>query len=220
MPEKKFALCLSGHMRAWQECLPFWQPLVEKCDVYISTWDEDVDAYRSAYNPVELVVESFDDKQRIFRDATTEYREWGKELPYRDKMTDYYSLYYKIWHCYSLLKRNYDVVIRSRPDLTMERIPEEIWNPNPESIYTIITPTGWDGGAGERFVNDTFFSGNHNTMTKACSLHENFSNLYSQLKEQNDLSGFFNAHVLLHEHLKSQNINQIQLSVPFELHHK
>lgn len=219
----KIAICLSGHMRNFRRTEHFWRPLLNLADIYISTWDggdsrsgqinhAELDAF---YHPKALVVDSFSQMHERFRAEMADSIEWASpiwNLFDSSRMIGFCSFYYKMWHCQSLLQQEYDIVIRSRCDVTVNVSPIDPLNssiPASNAVITILRPTekNWGGcSSPDRYVNDVFLVADQLTMNRVCNVYNNLPRLYEQARRLNDVEGYMNPHALLSEHLKLEAV--------------
>lgn len=125
----KVALCLSGNMRTYIECFPYLKTHlldIYMPHIYIHTWNSlgcgqrgdykhistDIYSINSLYNPKSMVVEPL--------------KNWKDRLDYKLhpgvlSHASVWGMYYGINKCNSMIKENYDIVIRCRPDLLFDR---------------------------------------------------------------------------------------------------
>ncbi len=142
----KIALCLSGHMRKFEQIAPSLR-FLPACDVFIHTWDKlgyasnyktdsalnstNIDKIKKLYNPAQLVVEN----SSFINELIAECNQYAPHLIGVPKPLGHMaSMFYKIYAANELRKRHemeagikYDWVIRSRPDLLFHgdtRLPE------------------------------------------------------------------------------------------------
>lgn len=224
----RIALCLSGHLRMFRETEAFWRPLINRCDVYISTWNTvdksneviDEEEIRSFYNPVKLVIEPFEEAQARFRHMAEPYLAWLNTLDasFRTQynIVNTISMYYKFWHCQSLVQKEYQLVIRSRSDVVLSFIPLLFFRARPNKLNTMILP----GERRERFLNDLCFSADSETMNVVCDLYAHIPHIYQQAQEHDDPLRLFNPHTLLYEYLQQKGVGPIKWTIPHHIHTK
>lgn len=171
----KVALLLSGQMRNADEVFPkFKTNLLDRydIDVFISTWDSP-NVYDSVklFNPIAIDIENYeagfaDRFKNIVKDD-----EWKLET--NANLVSACSMWYKTMRVHSLLEdRNrwfgeYDVVIKSRPDILIEE-PIELIKPSDSTIYI---PKGWDWSEG---IGDLMAYGSNKAMKDYCTLFYDF----------------------------------------------
>lgn len=138
----KIALCLSGHLRKFEQTFPalhFHFLKDHDCDVFIHTWDQlgysspfktdtvagftksKMSQIENLYKPKKIVVESSD----FFNDLKEMAREYAPHLIDLPKPVYHMSaMFYKMYACNEIKNYyekknniNYDWVIRARPDL-------------------------------------------------------------------------------------------------------
>jgi len=209
----KVALILSGHMRGYKHTFnDFNKHLLSKYDVdtYISTWDIygwwsassnldksldmiDIDEVRNYYNPIALNVETYHNfDERFSNEAKTPlYHNALKNQEIRIQNT--LSMYYKIQDSIKLFKntnKDYDIVIRTRPDLVMDR-----------DYVSISQSVKIDGGYGfgGRGIGDLFYMGMPIQIEALSDVYDSIPNIIKETQ-------YFCPHVILEQHLKNKQI--------------
>lgn len=225
----KIAICLSGHMRHFRRTEHFWRSLLNLADVYISTWDNsntnsherinhaELDAF---YHPKALVVDSFSDMHARFTVELAEPLKWAASVGQDLRIINYCSMFYKMWHCQSLLQETYDIVVRSRCDVTLPTAAAPAPDLFPNTVLTILRPTETNyGGCSSpaRYVNDVFLMADQPTMDRVCNVYHNLPRLYEQARQRNDIEGYFNPHALFSEHLKLEAVEVKPFLSEFDL---
>lgn len=172
------ALLLTGHMRCWEKVFPNTKHhLIDKYnpDVFIDTWDSeaywdphsvkgitdsgpklDIDAVRSAYKPIYLNVEKFEDYELNFSNRAQEYKNFY-HVP-----KNQISMWFKVGrgllaieHNMLLTGKTYDLVIRMRPDLLFnESLPEF----DPNKFYTLGFKNHMGQGTSDMLQVGNFFT--------------------------------------------------------------
>lgn len=177
----KIAVCLSGHMRKFQETLqPFNAHFLSKydCDVFIHTWDRM--GYGSAYktdqtldsthNHLSTIERLYKPKKLIVEDSSfvNELKAQGNlyapHLINEPKHVGHMaSMFYKIFACNEIRKQyeiesgtQYDWVVRSRTDLMFHAPVHLPVDKTPGRIYVPQSRPDW--------VNDQFAVGQSNEM--------------------------------------------------------
>jgi len=135
----KVAICFAGLPYYIKQNKRYWQEVIEKydADVYASLWDEEnvyqegdtIQAFKEAYKPLKLEVESQKAFTNSFASINQEYLSspeyFNKSMDFAHKSGRIYSMLYKIWRANILASskgRSYDVIVRaetcsSYPDL-------------------------------------------------------------------------------------------------------
>jgi hypothetical protein len=169
----KTAIVLTGHMRCWQQVFPnFKERIIDRYknpDIFIHTWKDeawwapqegakgfvegtpniDIQGVKAHYNPVEMVVEDFDEYLPIFESRTGDF----PNFYHRPK--NIMSMFYKIGAGLNLLENHvlktgteYDLVIRMRPDMILhDYLPAFDLN----KFYTLAHRNHMGGGTGDMF---------------------------------------------------------------------
>src|SRR5579885_2523691 len=149
----KIAVCLSGHLRKFEETFPLLQKHLLNhydCDIFLHTWDKMgyvsrykgdarsdetlkyIEAVQALYKPKKIVVESSSFVEELKRQGD----EYAPHLRNEPKHVGHMaSMFYKIYACNELKNKyvretgtKYNWVIRCRPDLLFHNkidIPSE-----------------------------------------------------------------------------------------------
>jgi hypothetical protein len=171
----KVCLLLSGQMRNANETyLSFQSNLLERYDVdtFISTWDSpNVYDMVKLFNPIAVDIEDytiqFSDK---FKDIV---KNDEHKLESNANLVSACAMWYKTMRVNQLRNNyerwfgNYDVVIKTRPDIVIEQ-PIELIKPIGN---TICIPKGWDWSDG---VGDLMAYGQRDVMNDYCNLFYDF----------------------------------------------
>ena len=187
----KVCLLLSGHMRNSEEVFPYFKSnLLDRYDVdtFISAWDSSTiyvhtpKIYENIklFKPVAFEIENYEAGfQQIFSDKVknNEYK-----LETNANLVSAYSMWYKTMRV-NQLKNNhtnneYDIVIKTRPDIKIEN-PIELIEPNHNTIYI---PKGWDWSEG---IGDLMAYGKTNVMDAYCDLTYDFRDITDKLDRIN-----------------------------------
>lgn len=191
----KIAVCYSGFIRIFKELVDSHvEHLLSKfdCDVFLDSWntygngghklkyeaDEndlisegDIQEIINKINPVEYNFEDYSVMEAYFKDMEKDYYEGH---PYARNIL---SMFYKIKTCNQMvLNQNkvYDAVLRLRCDhqFTDNFNLTEL---NENTIYT-----NGVGAWSDQIVNDQFFYGKQEVMTKATSTYDKLDGLYKR----------------------------------------
>lgn len=156
----KIALCLSGHLRKFEETYPSLKTyILDKydCDIFISTWDQmgyscafKTDAnlnstslrlseVENLFKPKKIVVES----SSFVQELMTQGDQYAPHLIGQPKHVGHMaSMFYKIFAANEIRKRyqldsgiQYDWIIRSRPDLIFHAPVIMPLDKNPGRVY-------------------------------------------------------------------------------------
>jgi hypothetical protein len=99
------------------------------------------------------------------------------------------SQYYKLKRCFDLVVGDYDLVIRVRPDIKLDKIPDNI-DPNriylPSMVYT--TESAIISG----MINEMFYISNMENMKKICGLYDVFEEMWNQNDAYGERMSFLN----------------------------
>ena len=218
------ALCFSGHLRNFDKCISNIKqniivPLSEisNIDTFLSTWNTkncrvekteiDLSLVKSELTPVQIEVE----EPKLFNTNSTDFLNYPKYSS-PDTCSNAISMWYKAYKSYRLLEqyainnnKNYDVVIRIRPDATyhqkidLDLIFESITN---NSVYMPI----WHGKYEPvtRQMMDQFAFGSTSVMKIYFSVFENINNLLNRAGAVHTGEG------LLFEQIKDLNIKRFE----------
>jgi FkbM family methyltransferase len=196
----KVCLLLSGQLRNAKETYPhFKKNLLDKydVDVYISTWQsEHIQQIIELYKPVSVDIENYEFGFEEKWDTIT--KDEIHKLEKNSNLVSCISMWYKtmkvnrIRNDYQkLMGIQYDVVIKTRPDIKLEE-PLELSQFNQNTLYV---PYGWDWFYG---INDLMAWGDESIMNSYCNLFYEFSNLVSRLDR-------INPERLLKEYIKNNS---------------
>lgn len=141
----KVALCISGHLRTFEQTFPALQEYVldaYDCDIFISTWNDS--GFADSSNEAENTDDVLDRARRLYHPLRMESEVWAEVCPqwgdleflnarrrsdaYPDRIL---GMWYKIWRA-NELKRAweqqhgfvYDVVVRTRADVLHFETPQ------------------------------------------------------------------------------------------------
>ena len=177
----KVALLLSGNMTDWTvHYVYFKRYLLDHydIDVFISTWKgykvDEIEGVRpvNTYNPITFDVQDY---ERGFENTWSKITEPFEVIKEKNtNLNNCMSMWYKTQRVnelkneyQSLIGVNYDLVIKTRPDLKLEkRVVLE--KPKKNTLYI---PKGWDWSEG---INDLFAYGNSKVM-------DVYSDLFSRI---------------------------------------
>jgi hypothetical protein len=172
------AVVLTGHMRCWEQVYPnFKEHIVDRYnpDVFIHTWGDeaywdphsqagivedapeiDNEAIIETYKPIDFVVEDYNDHKEDFAKRAEFYTNFY-HVP-----KNIVSMLYKLGSGVLMLEdhmfktgKQYDLVIRMRPDLTFnEPLPDF----NPQKFYTLGYRNHMGQGTSDMIQVGNFFS--------------------------------------------------------------
>ena len=187
----KVCLLLSGHMRNSEEVFPYFKSnLLDRYDVdtFISVWDSSAiyihtpKIYESIklFKPIAFEIENYEAGfQKVFKDIV---KDGENKLETNANLVSACSMWYKTMRVNELKNRHtnnqYDIIIKTRPDITIEQ-PIELINPIDNSIYI---PKGWDWSQG---IGDLMAYGDTNMMDRYCNLFNNFKDIIDKLDKIN-----------------------------------
>lgn len=224
LKDLKVALCISGHMRTFENNFPSVQEHILSqlnCDVFIHTWDtlglsyrpldnnlqktNDVELYNKLnkfFNPKKIIIEPRREFEitHLMRNRLEQGRDIHGML----------AMFYKIEACNNLKKEyeknnniKYDIVIRFRGDIFMGA-PLPI-NKGFNKNYLYIPTYGHFGG-----LCDQLAFGSSEVMDK-------YSSLYSNIQNHLETGAVFNPEKILHYHVLNSNIPTSKVYVKFLL---
>ena len=182
----KVCLLLSGQMRNADEVFPLFKSnLLDRYDVdtFISTWDSpNVYDLVKLFNPIAVDIE----------DYTIQFTEKFKDIVKDDEhkletnanLVSMCAMWYKTMRVNQLVINHskwfgeYDIVIKTRPDIRIEQ-PIEFIKPNSNTIYI---PKGWDWSEG---IGDLMAYGDVKTMNDYCTLFYDFKPIIKEMNKIN-----------------------------------
>jgi hypothetical protein len=178
----KVCLLLSGQMRNANETYKSFETnLLDRYDVdtFISTWDSpNVYDTIKLFNPIAVDIEDytiqFSDK---FKDIV---KDDEHKLETNANLVSACAMWYKTMRVNQLRNNyerwfgEYDVVIKTRPDIIIEQ-PIDLIEPNNNIIYI---PKGWDWSEG---VGDLMAYGQRGIMNDYCNLFYDFKYLIREM---------------------------------------
>ena len=211
----KVAIVLTGHMRCWPVVFPnFKQHFIDryKPDIFVHTFSDegywvpqegrmgihegspliDEKAIRDAYNPVEMVVERFEDLEPVFAKRVVPFTN------YYHRPRNIISMFYKMGSGMNLLEQHmmktgakYDMVFRMRPDMILHEPMPDL---HPNYFYTLAHRNHMGGGTG-----DMFQIGSLRNVQKFCNIGMYLEELYGQL-------GLLCPHTFSEQHIRNLNL--------------
>lgn len=233
----KVALILTGHMRCWKEAYDnTWDRIISRwdADVFIATWDNvgywtspendpenlginkhspmlNVNDVIAAYEPKEIRVFNQEFYKEQFEKEAEWFQPYCKEIRAKNVLSQFFlqgvGMRDDIGHY-----REYDMIIRMRPDMILhDQLPEL----DPNFIYTINHPNHNGMGTG-----DMFLAGSPNVIE-----HMWLRYLPQNLKQQTKAMNRFCPHILteqavsviglrLNKHHKKMNISKTLVHTP------
>lgn len=246
----KTALCLSGHMRSYKYT---WENLYHNiikplnCDVYISTWetrdhtdygyygDRNDDNFIFLKNKKEIKRVEFEDQKEILEQKINPLIK-KNNIPLESsgaKSLSMLNMWYKIKKSFEMLEGEYDLVIRSRPDLIygfddnftlssnitnltfdvqklnlppLNGMAHNLKKYNPHKDTTIIG--GYGGGSWGGGIPDIFAMSSYKNM-------KYYSYLYDYLIPYYKMGVKFHPETMLKYHLERKNIELNYLDYKF-----
>lgn len=201
----KIAVCYSGGLRTFKKCYQQNHEVISKLgdvDYYISTWEkpcytkvarfDDVLAingttiYDDLLSPDEKVtygylnsLMKFSGKAIHSMETMDRIIEPSRELPWHIMSpARLYCQYFQMAYCFYELvpKDHFDIVIRLRPDVTIEKLPEI----DPEKIYiNHMTYPGCPAVETDS-INEMIYVSNYDNMKKICKIYENIPDLWNK----------------------------------------
>lgn len=153
-------------------------------DVYISTWHSP-NVYESVklFNPIAFDIENY---EAGFENMFKNIVKWDEyKLETNANLISICSMWYKTLRAYQLKQNrdmwfgsNYDVIIKTRPDVVIEE-PIEIVRPLENTIYI---PKGWDWSDG---IGDLMAYGGNKVMHDYCTLSYDFKMVIREMEKIN-----------------------------------
>lgn len=198
----KVALCYSGNFRTFNECslnhYQFFKNISDEIDIYFSTWS-DIKYTLNLNDPKHFFCKNrISENEKITENLIRQYipQNWQiKSIKIQDYNTvsnfiwKNYNLkeknllyqYYKIKDCFDNLDRsqNYDLIVRIRPDITLnklvlkDRIIEEV--NNKKIIFN--TNVWYNYPFSNRDINEMLWISNYDLMEKSAKIFDNFSKI-------------------------------------------
>jgi len=152
-------------------------------DVFISTWDSpNVYNLIKLFNPIAVNIEDYTIQfTKKFKDIV---KEDEFKLETNANLVSACAMWYKTMKVNQLMINHskwfgeYDIVIKTRPDIRIEQ-PIEFINPNSNTIYI---PRGWDWSEG---IGDLMAYGNVKTMNDYCTLFYEFKSIIKEMHKIN-----------------------------------
>lgn len=219
----KVALILTGHMRCWRQVWPYLKAqFIDRYtpDVYVSTWSDegwwrpnstrgfneespilDVEEFKKLYNPVDMEVEEYKDVEEYLESIALRYDH------YIHKPKNVISMFYKIAKGFELVEKSgkeYDLVIRMRPDLVFNHMLEQL---DPSRFYTTHHPNYYGQGTG-----DTFQASSYENIQNFCKTFYLLDGIYA-------ISNTLCPHVLAKTAIDIMGCTHIEVSGNFKLVH-
>lgn len=222
----KVGLILSGHMRGYRNTFDsFKNELIDKydVDVFISTWNTygwwtadniklinhesseiDINEINHLYGPKIIKVDKyFDDKfDERFQIESLLFQPFLKDK--RIRIINTLSMYYKFQDSLRLFedfvsenKSQYDIVIKTRPDVYLPQIPSKLLE---NKIYTDHGRGIAGGGTG-----DIFLMGTQEQILKLNSIYDSLELVVKQ-------TDFFCPHRIMEKYLSINNIQYAEIS--------
>lgn len=232
----KLALCISGLMRTYKETAN--SVLRHICqlydtDIFVSTWNilgksvskfsrtptddvvNNIAIYRTYGNRVRgVIIDDYASYKGVNGLTWQKAKyEWGKanNLEGICRVEHLFAMCYKIKQCNELKNVyaasqhvHYDCVMRCRADMLFNR-NIKILEVKPNTIYTPSIYT-WDK------VNDQFAYGDTKVMDTYSSMHD-----YIEEYDKLDGMNITCPEYLLQHHLREQHIDQVEVSIPYDL---
>ena len=183
----KVALLLSGRLGEYEDCISnitsnIIEPLNADLYMYVSQGGkkdgikEDMEPLKK-YSPIKLEIEGDEPPTAVGFPPSP------------------YHMHRKIQACFNLVDKQYDWIIKFRPDCKLSE-PLDLSKLNPEE-YNIPIGGDWLGGIG-----DIFCASNHSNMKYYCNLLEYVKDYSSRHPES-----------MLKEHLHSVDINRFEVDI-------
>lgn len=212
----KIAICYSGAFRTFPRC---WEKNHElfstlgEIDYYISTWElpgytkvaryDDQLAingdtiYPDLPSKDFIITEDFLESYLPFKRIDIEPMSRMEEIisPHSNKPwfimnpCRLVSQYYKLKRCFDLVEGDYDLVIRIRPDIKLDKLPDPIDSEKlylPSMVYT-TEPAITSG-----MINEMFYISNMENMKKICGLYDIFEEMWNQNDAYGERMSFLN----------------------------
>jgi hypothetical protein len=209
----KVAICFAGIPYYIKQNQRYWQETIEKydADVYASLWDEEniyqegdtIEAFKDAYNPIKLEVESQDAFMKSFSSINQEYLSspnyFNKAMHFAHRSGRPYSTFYKIWRANLLAsEKEYDVVVRaetcsSYPDLNIV-MEDNLSIPYWHHVY-------WQGGYNTTNLNNWMVFGPQYLMDYYCAVFLKLRKYYDECFIQ-PIESVVNHHLMQRPNIK------------------
>lgn len=178
----KYALILSGEMRTYRHTIDSIKRFLPDADIYLHTWKTSKSSWKNKKRGLEYNKEnvSSNDIIKIYGSQLKNYviedvfdiQQYYKGInnvkllsKHKPNKKFYIDVHYQLYEAYKLLDKNYDLIIRSRPDVMILKRPEFI----KPGIYTTSNPGGKNVG---KKLNDFFAWGDQLSMEYYCTMFE------------------------------------------------
>jgi|SRR5579885_839567 len=198
----KIAVCLSGHLRKFEETFPLLQKHLLNhydCDIFLHTWDKMgyvsrykgdarsdetlkyIEAVQALYKPKKIVVESSSFVEELKRQGD----EYAPHLRNEPKHVGHMaSMFYKIYAANELRKfheretnTQYEWVVRCRPDLLFHG---DTWVPSDKTPGRVYIPKHQSG---QGWLSDQFAIALPDDMDLYCSFFFNLAEYFGARNE-------------------------------------
>lgn len=222
----KIAILLPGHLRSYNRArdnifekliIPL-QDVGHTCDIFSSIWSNSghrevgwgggIDSTNIKNDSVMFEVENDKRKEFISTFNNDKWRSYS-HLSGPETCGDAVSMWYKIWKCFNLADKTYDIVFRIRTDIIFEDIFNVGLLDNIKSNTVYMSP--WHGKyeVVTHKIMDHFSFGNYESMKIYCSV---FPNIESIL-QRDDCA--FTAEGFLYSQLQHNNITIIRVPIKY-----
>jgi hypothetical protein len=185
----KIAICLSGHMRTYAHCSICYKPIkkIHNVDFYIHTWKNlgfgqvnypidtvkkiDLKNIKQVYKPKKIIIETYPYEPDISKFINPNIGQSD-----HDKIRVYNSIR-KVKECFDLIDdpNQYDLIIRSRPDLYIEDFKLDFLDRNKINIKQQYWGDYWQS-IHPYMINDFIAIGNPTNI-------RHYAGLYDKLEE-------------------------------------
>lgn len=202
----KIALCISGKFRNSIFCFPTLYNnfiLNKKTDVFIHSWDN-VEECFELYNPKKIIIES--QKEVLDKELSKIRITDDVKVNPSSNISNNVLMFYGIKKVIELVDDSYDVVIRIRPDLYLNKLPMvKILNQLNNNQYDLQIPNPLQNHTG---INDQIAIGITQKMKVYSSVFDNLNNILNETK-------YWHPESILNFFLKKNNININQINYQY-----
>lgn len=238
----KIALLMSGHARTYDRTFHGWNDyLLSKydVDVFLDLWDTlghrdnvqdgrdnlsgvidtkavDVNNICDIWNPVSIHIEKYDNiLHEYFRERAKEWYRLRDEFNLRkiDRPLANFSMWYKWKSAFRLLRDDYDLVIRTRPDVILRNtLPPEVFL-DPSYVYIPIAGS-WGGDE----ISDYMTIGTQEQIQKICNLYDDLDKMKKWAVKIGDFTKVLYPHKMLHYYMDVMiNLSYKQINIDCEI---
>ncbi len=173
------------------------------------------------WQPTAIEVHPYALRHQTFLDRAMQWYEVRDRLGLRtiDRPLANFSMYYQWNNCFTLMEETskrigveYDMVIRSRPDILLSGpIPPEAFL-DPKYVY-VPTAGGWGGDE----ISDYMTIGTVDQIRKYCDLYNQLDDIFEWAVQDGDFTKALYPHRLFHFHIINSGMQYKQIDIPCEI---